>query len=172
MREVAAACMPALVGVILLFGFVRGVPVFDAFLEGAKEGLAASVKVLPTLVGLITAVSVARASGLLDLVCALARPLTDAVGLAPELAPLAALRPVSGGGASAYALSILERFGPDSETGKIASVLAASTETTFYALAVYFGSVGVKKTRYALPAALLGDAAAMAFSVLSVRLMG
>lgn len=172
MGQIGAAAMPFIIGVIVLFGFLKGVEVFDTFLEGAKEGIEASLRILPTLIGLIVAVSMVRASGLLDLLCSLAAPAAEAVGISPEILPLALLRPVSGSGSSAYTLSILQQFGPDSETGKIASVLASSTETTFYAIAVYFGACGYKKLRYTVPAALLGDCAALVFAVLTVKLLG
>ncbi len=172
MSQAGAAALPAIVGAIVLFGFLRNVDVFDAFLQGAREGVASSFKILPTLIGLIVAVSMVRASGLLDLICGLFAPLTNALGLSPEIVPLAVLRPISGSGSSAYALSVLRQFGPDSETGKIASVLSSSTETTFYAIAVYFGACGYKKLRYTVPCALLGDAAALVFAVLTVRLFG
>lgn len=171
MEQIGAAAMPVIIGVILLFGFVKNVDVFDAFLSGAREGIASSLKILPTLIGLVTAVSVVRASGLLDIVCSLFAPLTDAVGVSPELLPLVLLRPISGSGSSAYTLSLLQQFGADSETGKVASVLASSTETTFYAVAVYFGACGYKKLRYTIPAALLGDITAVIFSVLTVKMM-
>lgn len=172
MDQVGAAALPVIVGVIVVFGFSRGVEVFDAFLAGAKEGIRTSLGVLPTLIGLIMAVSMVRASGLLDMVCQLASPLTQALGLPGELVPLALLRPISGSGSSAYTLSLLEQFGPDSPTGKIASVLASSTETTFYAVTVYFGAVQCKKLRYTVPAALLGDMVAVVLSVLTVRFLG
>lgn len=172
MEAVGAAAMPVIIGVIVLFGFCRGVDVFDVFLTGAKEGIQTSLRVLPTLIGLIVAVNMVRASGLLDLVCSLARPLTDSLGISPEIVPLALLRPISGSGSSAYTMSIFRQFGPDSETGKIASVLSSSTETTFYAIAVYFGACGYKKLRYTVPAALLGDCAAVVFAVLTVKLFG
>lgn len=172
MEQVGAAAMPVIIGIIVLFGFFKNVDVFDTFLTGAREGIQASFRILPTLIGLIVAVSMVRASGLLDLVCTLAEPLTRAVGVSPEITPLAVLRPISGSGSSAYTLSILRQFGPDSETGKIASVLASSTETTFYAVAVYFGACQYKKLRYTVPAALLGDCAAVVFAVLTVRLFG
>lgn len=172
MEQVGAAALPFIVGAILMFGFFRGADVFDAFTEGAKKGIHASFRVLPTLIGLIVAVSMVRASGLLELVCSLAEPLTSGLRLSPEIVPLALLRPISGSGSSAYALSVLQQFGPDSETGKIASVLSSATETTFYAIAVYFGACGYKKLRYTVPAALLGDGMAIVFSVLTVRLFG
>lgn len=172
MEQVGAAALPVMVGLILLFGYARGVPVFDAFLTGAREGLRTSLKLLPTLVGLIVAVTMLRASGLLELLCALLGPAAAAVGVSPELLPLALLRPISGSGASAYTLDLLRQFGPDSETGRMASVLSSSTETTFYAVAVYFGACGYKRLRHTLPAALLGDCAALVFSVLTVKLLG
>lgn len=171
MEQIGAAAMPVIIGIILLFGFLKNVDVFDTFLIGAREGIESSLKILPTLIGLITAVSVVRASGLLEIVCSFARPLTDAAGVSPELLPLALLRPISGSGSSAYTLSLLQKFGADSETGKIASVLASSTETTFYAIAVYFGACGYKRLRYTVPVALLGDVTAVVFSVLSVKLL-
>lgn len=172
MEQVGAAALPVIVGVILLFGFVRNVDVFDAFLLGAREGIESSLRILPTLIGLIAAVSVVRASGLLEMLCSVAKPLTDAIGISPELVPLAVLRPISGSGSSAYTMTILQKFGADSETGKIASVLSSSTETTFYAVAVYFGACGYKRLKYTIPAALLGDCAAVVFSVLTVKLLG
>lgn len=172
MAAVGAAALPVMVALILLSGFVKGVPLFDTFLEGAKEGLLASFKLLPTLIGLMTAVAMVRASGLLELVCNLLDPLATALGISPQLLPLALLRPISGSGASAYTLDLLNQFGPDSPTGKIASVLASSTETTFYAVAVYFGSIGCRKLGYAIPAALLGDLTALVGSIVTVRLFG
>ena len=163
--------MPVIIGIIVLYGFLKKVDVFDTFLEGAKEGITSSLRILPTLIGLIVAVSMVRASGLLEMLCSLAEPLTNAAGISPEILPLAILRPISGSGSSAYTLSILQQFGPDSETGKIASVLASSTETTFYAIAVYFGACQYKKLRYTVPAALLGDCAALIFAVLTVKLL-
>ena len=170
MAEVGAAALPVLVGLILLFGYVKGVPVFDTFLSGAKEGLRTSLKLLPTLVGLLVAVSMVRASGLLELLCVPLAPVAESLGVSPELLPLALLRPISGSGASAYTLDLLQRFGPDSPTGQMASVLSSSTETTFYAVAVY-GACGYRRLRHTLPAALLGDFTALVFSILTVKLL-
>ncbi len=172
MEHIGAAALPIIIGLILLFGFFQGVDVFDAFVSGAKEGIATSFGILPTLIGLIVAVSMVRASGLLELVCSLAEPAAKAAGVSSQLLPLALLRPISGSGSSAYTLSLLQAFGPDSETGKIASVLASSTETTFYAITVYFGACQCKKLLYTVPAALLGDMAAVVFSVLTVKFLG
>lgn len=172
MEQVAAAALPVIVGLILLAGYVKGLPLFDLFLSGAKEGLQTSLKLLPTLIGLIVAVTMLRASGLLELLCGLLSPAAEAIGVSPQLLPLALLRPVSGSGASAYTLDLLKQFGPDSETGRIASVLTSSTETTFYAVAVYLGACGYKRLRYTIPAALLGDATALMVSIFAVRFLG
>ena len=139
----------------------------NAFLAGAKEGLHTSLKLLPTLIGLLTAVSMVRASGFWRSCAALAEPAAQAVGISPELLPLALLRPVSGSGASAYTLSLFQQFGPDSETVEDRLGAVRLHRYHFYAIAVYFGACGVKKLSYTVPAALLGDAAALVFSVLT-----
>lgn len=172
MAQVGAAALPVMVGLILLFGYAKGIPVFDAFLAGAKEGIRTSLNLLPTLIGLIVAVTMLRASGLLEMLGTLLKPVAGMADISPELLPLALLRPISGSGASAYTLDLLGQFGPDSPTGKMASVLSSSTETTFYAIAVYFGACGYRRLRYTVPAALLGDATALVFSVLTVKLLG
>ena len=171
MEQVGAAVLPVLVGLLLLFGAAKAVPLWDTFLQGAKEGLRTSLELLPTLIGLVLAVSMVRASGLLELLCALLEPAARWAGVSPQLLPLALLRPISGSGASAYTLDLLQRFGPDSPTGQMASVLSSSTETTFYAVAVYFGACGYRRLRHTLPAALLGDFTALVFSILTVKLL-
>ena len=172
MEQVGAAALPAVIAGILIFAFVKGVDVFDTFLKGAGEGLSATIRVLPTLIGLILAVTMVERSGLLELICPLVSPVIEPLGISPQIAPLALLRPISGSGSSAFSLSLLKRFGPDSETGKIASVLSASTETTFYAVSVYFGACRYKKLLYTVPAALLGDMTAVILSIVTVKWFG
>lgn len=171
MEAVGASVLPIVIGLILIFGFFKGVEVFDAFLIGAREGVTSAIKILPTLIGLIMAVSMLRASGLLDMLCSLAAPIFNIIDVSPEIAPLALLRPVSGSGATAYTMSILEAFGPDSETGKIASVLSSATETTFYAVAVYFGATKSKKLYYTIPVSLIGDACTLIMAIITVKLL-
>lgn len=171
MENIGAAALPIVVGVILLCGFLKGVNVFDCFVEGAKDGLQATISVLPTLVGLIMAVTMLRASGLLEAICYMLEPAASFLGISSEIIPMALLRPVSGSGSTAYARDIMMQFGPDSSTGKMASVLAASTETTFYAIAVYFGATTYKKLYYTVPVALLGDVATFIFAILTVNLL-
>ncbi len=171
MAGVAAGCVPVLLGAILLAGILKGVPVFQLFLRGAREGLASSFRILPTLLGLILAVTVLRASGLLELLGGALGGALQGLGLSPDLIPLALLRPVSGGGAMAYTADLLRQAGPDSLTGRVASVLAASTETSFYAISVYFGAVGVRRIRWTAAAALIGDGVAAVLSVATVLLL-
>lgn len=163
--------IPLLLGGIFFCSLCRGVDVFGTFVEGAKEGLATAVSILPSLVCLLTAVSMLRASGAMDLLIWVVRPAAALLGLPQELLPLALLRPVSGSGAMALFDSMLRQYGPDSFVGRAASVLQGSTETTFYTIAVYYGAIGIKNTRHTLAASLAGDLTGMIFSVLTVRLV-
>ncbi len=162
--------VPLVAVAFIIFGLVKKVGVFDAFLTGAKEGLHTAYMIAPTLVGLITAVTMLRASGAIDMLTQFITPLAEKLGFPAEIVPVAVLRPISGGGSTALLVGILEKFGPDSFAGRIVSVMAGSTETTFYAIAVYYGSVGIKKTRHTLFAGLCADFTAVVFSVLTVRL--
>ncbi|MBR5558984.1 MAG: spore maturation protein [Oscillospiraceae bacterium] len=160
--------VPSIVAVFLLYGLLQNVPVFDVFLEGAKEGLSTAVRILPSLVGLITAVGVFKASGALDLLSHGLKPAAQFLGLPTEVMPLALLRPVSGSGGMAVFRDLLDSHGPDSFVGRVASVMMGSTETTFYTIAVYYGAIDVRKTRHTLPAALGADLAGFVFSSLAV----
>ena len=171
MDKLGTYAVPVTVGLIVLFGLIRRVPVFDAFMSGAKEGLKSSVSILPPLVGLITAVTMLKASGALDLFSAAAAPVAHLLGIPVQVVPLTLLRPISGSGSLAFVSKILEDNGPDSFAGRVASVIMGSTETTFYAIAVYFGSVGIKRTRHTIPAALAADATGFIMSVVAVGLI-
>lgn len=162
--------IPSAVVLILVYGAVKRVPVFDTFLVGAKEGLRSSVSILPSLVGLLMAVTMLKASGALDLFTQLISPIASAIGFPPEVTPLTLLRPISGSGSTAILTQIYESYGPDSFIGRVASVMAGSTETTFYAIAVYYGAVGIKKLRHTIPAALTADLACAVFAVLTTNL--
>ena len=128
--------VPVIFGAVLLYGTYKKVPVFDAFLEGAKENLKLGVDLLPTLIALLTVVSLVKASGLTDLLTSLCAPFLSAVGFPAECIPLALIRPISGSGSLAVYESLLDSYGPDSTVGTIASVLQGSSETTFYTIAV------------------------------------
>ena len=155
---------------VTVAGLVRRVGVFDCFKEGAKEGALSLLSAAPSLFGLVVAVTMLEASGFFDILNGLVGPVCNMIGFPAETVPLALTRPVTGSGSFAVLNGILEQYHPDSVTGRAAAVMAGSTETTFYAIAVYYGSVGIKKTRYTLPAALTADMVGMLTAALSVNL--
>ncbi len=152
--------IPVLLVAIPLVGLLRGVKVYDVFIEGAKEGFDVAVKIIPFLVGILVAIGMFRGSGAMDLLIAGIRPLVTATGFPAELVPLTILRSLTGSGSLAFTTDLIKTHGPDSVIGRMAATLYGSSETTFYVLAVYFGAVGVRRTRHAVPAALIGDIAA------------
>ena len=162
--------MPIFACAIVLFGLIKRVPVFDVFMSGAREGIRALYNIAPTIIGLMFAVSLLKSSGAIDVICNAVSPLAQKLGFPAEIVPMAMLRPVSGSGATALLINVFEDYGADSFAGRVASVLAGSSETTFYATAMYFGSVHVKNTRHTLPAALAADFTALVMSVVTVRL--
>ena len=162
--------MPCTVCITIIFGLVRKVPVFDTFVAGAKEGIRSCISILPSLIGLMMAVTMLSASGALDMFSAFLAPAANAIGIPAQTMPLALLRPISGSGSLAILTNIFSNNGPDSFVGRVASVMMGSTETTFYAIAVYFGSVGIKKTRHTIPAALSADFTGYIASALAVLL--
>lgn len=147
--------IPAVIGYIVLYGLIKGVSVYDAFLAGVKDGFKIVVDIAPTLVGLLVAVGIFRCSGLLDLLCLLFSPLTAFFHIPGELLPVALVRMFSSSAATGMTLDIFKTFGPDSVPGNIVSILMSSTETIFYTMSVYFLAAGVKKTRWTLPATLI-----------------
>ena len=162
--------MPAFACVIVVFGLFKRVPVFDIFLKGAKEGMQILYSIAPTIIGLVFAVDLLRSSGAIDAICNFIEPVADYLGFPKEIVPMVLLRPVSGSGSTALLTSLYEQCGPDSFAGRVASVLAGSSETTFYAIAMYFGCIKVKKIRHTLFAAIIADITAAVMSVLTVRL--
>jgi len=149
--------IPVLLVVIPLVGIIRGVKVYDVFIEGAKEGFDVAVKIIPFLVGILVAIGMFRGSGAMDLLMAALRPLVASTGFPAELVPLTILRSLTGSGSLAFTTDLIKTYGPDSVIGRMAATLYGSSETTFYVLAVYFGAVGVRRTRHAVAAALIGD---------------
>lgn len=162
--------MPAFACIVVVFGLIKRVPVFDIFLKGAKEGMQILYNIAPTIIGLVFAVDLLRSSGAIDAICNFIEPIADYLGFPKEIVPMVLLRPVSGSGSTALLTSLYEQCGPDSFAGRVASVLAGSSETTFYAIAMYFGCIKVKKIRHTLFAAIIADITAAVMSVLTVRL--
>ena len=152
--------IPVLLVGIPFIGMIRKVKVYDVFIEGAKEGFGVAVNIIPFLVGILVAIGMFRGSGAMDLLTAALRPLVSASGFPPELVPLTILRSLTGSGSLALTTDLVKTYGADSLIGRMAATMYGSSETTFYVLAVYFGAVAVRRTRHAVPAALIGDVVA------------
>ena len=157
--------VPVSIAGIVIFGLLKKVNVYDVFLEGAKEGMKIGVGIIPPVIGLLAAIGMFRASGAMDFVVWLLRPVTDLIKIPPEIVPFAVMRPVSGSGSLAMATDIFKNFGTDSLSGRAVSVMMGSTETTFYTLAVYFGCTKATNTRHTLKCALSADVVGMVLSV-------
>lgn len=149
--------IPAIIVFIPLYAFFRKVPVYESFVEGAKDGFETSINIIPTLVGMMVAISVFRASGAMDWILGFFKPYLEWMGVPSEVFPLAFLRPITGAGSLAFTTDLIKSYGPDSMIGRIASTIQGSTDTTLYVLTVYFGAVGIRKGRYALKVGLFSD---------------
>ncbi len=169
LEALSVGAVPLLVAGIPAYALARKVRVYPVFVEGAKEGFQVAVRIIPPLVAVVVALGMLRASGAMDGLATLLDPLTSRLGIPASVLPLVVVRPLSGGAALGVVADVLRSDGPDSYAGRLASVMAGSTETTFYVLAVYFGAVGITRYRQALPAALLADVAGFAASVVAVR---
>lgn len=161
--------MPLFAAIIIIFGLIRRVSVFDAFISGAKEGARTLANIAPSILGLVFAVSLLKSSGAVEVICNAVSPVADFLGFPKEVVPMALLRPVSGSGATALLVQVFEGSGPDSFAGRVASVIAGSSETTFYAVTMYYGSIGVKSIRHTLIAAIAADLTAAVLSVITVN---
>lgn len=160
--------IPVTILVIILFGYMKGVKVYDVFIEGAEDGIKTVFTILPTLIGLMAAVNVLRVSGVLELIVRLISPAADAIGFPAEIVPLCLMRLVSSSAATGLLTDIFSKYGPDSFSGRVASVMMSCTETVFYTMSLYFMHVKVKKTGYTLPTALLANAAGVAAAFFAV----
>ncbi len=148
--------IPFLIGIFIVYGLSRKVPVYETVCEGAKEGFNVALRIIPFLVAILVAISIFRSSGALELLIKAVEPVTSLIGMPADTLPMALVRPLSGSGAFGV-MSDLVTAAPDSRSAFIASIMQGSTETTFYVLAVYFGAVGVTRARHAIAAALLAD---------------
>ena len=162
--------IPLVLAGVALYAVSRRVDVYSALIRGAEDGLGTLVRILPALIGLLTAVYMLRASGALELAAGVLAPVLERLGIPPETVALMLVRPVSGSAALGVGSELISAYGPDSYLGRVAAVMLGSTETTFYTIAVYFGAVGIARTRYALPAALCADLAGFAAAAWAVRI--
>lgn len=163
--------IPVLMAGILLYGLVRGVDLYDALVCGIRQGLSTCGQIFPAILVMLTAVTMLRASGAVDLLAHFLAPLSEPLGIPAQCLPLALLRPFSGSGALSVGSAVIAETGPDSTAGRVAAVMLGSSETSFYTIAVYSAYLGLKNTRYALPAALCADLAAFLMSGIAVRLL-
>jgi spore maturation protein B len=163
--------IPFLLSAFPLYAALRRVKVYEEFVDGAKEGFEVALRIIPYLVAILVAIGMFRAAGGIDLLSKALAPAMLAIGFPPELLPLVLMRPLSGSGTLGVFTELVKTFGPDSLIARTAGTIFGSTETTFYVLAVYFGSVGIKRTRYALLAGLTADLVGVVASVVICRLV-
>ncbi|MEW6621615.1 MAG: spore maturation protein [Bacillota bacterium] len=168
---VSVWAIPFLLFIIPLVGYFKGVKVYEAFVKGAGDGFYTAIKIIPFLVGMLVALGVFRASGAMDIFAQLLNPVMSFINAPAEIIPLALMRPLSGGGALGIAAELIGAYGPDSFIGRLASTMQGSTDTTFYVLTVYFGSVGIIRYRYALTLGLLADISGLLASIYIVNLL-
>ena len=166
--EISRWAIPLLLLFIPVLAYLRKVPVYESFVTGAEEGFKTGVRILPFLIGMLVAIQVFVDSGALNIISRFLQPVFSRLGLDPNFSaiiPLAIMRPLSGSGALGVATQLINQYGPDSFIGRLASTLQGSTDTTFFVLTVYFGSVGIRKYRYALKLGLLADFVGLVASI-------
>lgn len=162
--------IPIIILAIVGYGGIKGVKIYECFVEGAKEGVSVCFRIFPYLLAMLLAVTIFRQSGALDLLVRVFKPIMSVIGVPAELVPLIFIKPLSGSGALGVFTETIRQYGVDSKIGLIASILMGSTETIFYTVTVYFGAVGVKKIRHTLWAAIMADITAIIISVTLVNL--
>lgn len=168
--SLSSLVVPLLIAGVAAIALFRGVDVFDALTKGAADGMRVVLKIFPALVALLSAVYMLRASGAMEFFAELVSPVLVFLGIPPETAALMLVRPVSGSAALAVGSELIYEYGADSYIGRVAAIMLGSSETTFYTVAVYFGALGIKKTRHAIPAALTADLTAFVTAALAARL--
>jgi spore maturation protein B len=171
MEYVTKSITIIIVGLIILYGLIKKVKVYECFIDGVKEGLKLSLRIFPYILAMIIAVSIFRESKAMDAFLTIISPATKLIGLPKEVAPLIFIKPLSGSGALGIFTDIIRKYGADTYIGRISSIIMGSTETIFYTLTIYFGSVNIKKIRHTLWAAIMADITAMIAAIFVTRLM-
>ncbi|WP_159882930.1 spore maturation protein [Paenibacillus puerhi] len=162
---ISAWAIPVIIVFIPLYAAYHKIPVYESFVDGAKDGFDTAIRIIPHLVGMMVAISVFRASGAMDLFIGWLKPICEQLGVPSEIIPLAFLRPITGAGSLAFTTDLISQFGPDSMVGRIASTIQGSTDTTLYVVTVYFGAIGIRKAGYALKVGLISDAVGFIASI-------
>lgn len=168
-QTISSWMVPVFLLFIPIFALLRGVKVYESFVEGAKEGFNTAIRIIPYLIAMMMAVSIFRQAGVMTLLSKWLAPILNAFHIPADILPLAIMRPFSGGGALGIAAELINIYGPDSFIGRLASTMQGSTDTTFFVLTVYFGYVGVKKYRYSLAVGLIADLTTFLASVYIVN---
>ncbi len=163
--------IPLIILFILTYGYVKGVKVYEVFIEGAKNGLLTTYKIFPYIVAMLLAVGMLRKSGGLDFILLILSPIINLLGVPQEVMPLVLMKPLSGSGALGLLADILKQYGPDSFVGILASVVMSGTETIFYTITVYFGAVGIKNIRHSLICAVLADFACLVAAIFICKVL-
>ena len=171
LEQISVWAIPVVICLVAIYALVKKVPMYTSFTTGAKDGFSTAIMIIPYLVAMLCAIGMLRASGALEAFCNLISPITELIGCPGEVLPMAVMRSFTGGGATGMMTDLVTNYGTQSQIGRIASVALGSTETTFYIVAVYFGSVGVSNTRHSIAAGLLGDLASLIASCVVVNLM-
>lgn len=163
---------PALIMIIIIVALSKKREVYNDFIDGAAEGMTLLKDIFPPLVAMLVGASMLKASGAMDILLRFLSPISEKMGIPKGVMPLILIRPVSGSGSIGILSDILNRYGSDSLTGRMASVICGSTETTFYCLAVYFAKTRVKSVKRAVPSAIIGDIAGIAAAIFALRIVG
>jgi spore maturation protein SpmA len=171
LQVVSVIAIPMVILSFVIFAFIKKVKVYESFIEGAKEGFNVALKIIPYLVAMLCAIAIFRSGGGMEFLVSILTPVTNLIGLPAEALPMAFLRPLSGSGSLGLMSEVMATHGPDSFLGVLVSTMFGSTETTFYVIALYFGSVNIKKTRHALPSGLIADLFGMLGALFIVRLL-
>ena len=170
-RVISTWAIPFFLVAVPLYGAFRKVKVYESFVEGARGGVQTAVRIIPYLVAMLVAVGMLRAAGAIDMMAKALAPVLSFLRFPVEILPLAIMRPLSGSGSMGIVTELISAHGPDSFIGRLAASAYGSTETTFYVLAVYFGAVGIRKTRHAVVAGLTADVVCLATAIIVCRLV-
>lgn len=163
--------IPLFILIVLVVATYKRIPTYDLFVEGGKEGLSMAISLLPYLLGMLVSISIFKSSGALDAIVSVFQPVLALLKVPAEIVPLALTRPISGTAALAITADLLKTYGPDSFIGRLASTMQGSTDTTFYIITIYFGSVGIKKMGDALKVGLWSDLAGMVTAIIIVTII-
>lgn len=163
--------IPIIVLLIIVYALYKSVPIYDSFVRGAKEGLGLGLSILPNLIAMLFAINILLKSGMLESAFVLLKPIFNFLRIPIEVLPMAAIRPISGNASFAIMIDLIRTHGVDSFIGRVAATMQGATDTTIYVIALYFGSIGIKKIKYALWAGLLTDLFAVIISIVLVGLV-